>query len=79
MIKVVDLVETSFLSLGVLVAISDIREILSIILLIVNGVWLICKFLIKFINYCKDGKLTDEEIEDLKKFVNKEDNNNGKD
>lgn len=70
MIKVFDIIETSFLSLGILVAISDIKEVLSIILLIVNGVWLICKFLIKFINYLKDGKLSDDEVEDLKKFIN---------
>lgn len=63
---VTEVIEDSAILGGVIVSLQDIQSILSISLLLFNILWLVGKFTIKFFRYIKDGKLTDEEKEDLK-------------
>lgn len=69
--KVVDVIEYAFLSVGLAVSLSDIKEVLCIILLVFDALWLIMKFVLKFFKYAKDGELTEEEIDDLMDDINK--------
>ena len=71
--KVVDICEYAFLSVGLAVSLTDIKEVLCIILLVIDAIWLLLKFVLKFISYAKDGELSEEELEDLKSDIkNKE-------
>lgn len=78
-----DTIDAVLISLGISLSISDIHQILSIILIVFNLVWLTLKFIIKFFKYySNDGKLDHEEIDDLLNDVdkiNKEGDNNGED
>ena len=69
--KVVDVIEYAFLSVGLAVSLSDIKEVLCIILLVFDALWLIMNFVLKFFKYAKDGELTEEEIDDLMDDINK--------
>lgn len=61
-----DTIDAVLISLGISLSISDIHQILSIILIVFNLVWLALKFIIKFFKYySNDGKLDQEEKEDL--------------
>lgn len=73
--KILDIIEYTFLSFGIVLAVADVREILAIILLIIDSIWLILKLVIKIFRYLKDGELTEEELEDLEKEVKKKDGN----
>lgn len=66
-LKIVDIIDGSFITAGVSIALQDLQSILSIIILVLEGAWLIVKLIIKTIKYFKDGELTDEEIKDLDK------------
>lgn len=70
MIKLLDLFEYPFLVGGIFLSLSDIHEVLAIILLIVDSIWLLAKLIIKIIKYSKDGELSDDEIEDLENDLN---------
>ena len=76
-----DTIDAVLISLGISLSISDIHQILSIILIVFNLVWLTLKFLLKlFKYYSNDGKLDQEEIDDLLDDVdkiNKEGDKNG--
>ena len=65
----VDLVDGTLMLGGLAISLQDIQSILSIIIIVIDILWLVGKFLIKFIRYCKDGELTEEEIEDLKNDI----------
>lgn len=67
--KILDIIEYTFLSFGIVLAVADVREVLAIILLIIDSLWLILKLVIKIFRYLKDGELTEEELEDLENEV----------
>lgn len=62
----VDITEDMICVLGISISLTDLRNILSIILLSFNIVWLVVKFLVKFVRYYKnDGKIDNDEWNDL--------------
>lgn len=65
----VDLVDGTLMLGGLAISLQDIQSILSIIIIVIDILWLVGKFLIKFIRYCKDGELTEDEINDLKNDI----------
>ena len=67
MINKVDVVDGCLMLTGLTVSLQDIQATLSIIIIVIDILWLLLKFLIKFFRYIKDGRLTDEEIDDLLK------------
>lgn len=53
-------------------ALSDVREVLSIVILCLNGLWILMKFIIKFIHYySNDKKIDDKEYQDLLNDIDK--------
>lgn len=72
-----DLIDGSLICTGLGISLVDLQNILSIIILVIDILWILLKFTIKFFRYIKDGKLTDEELQDLEnefnKILNKED------
>lgn len=71
MIKAVNILEYLFLSIGLAISVSDINNILCVILLILDSIWLIIKVAFKIAKAIADGKLTDEEIEEIEKDLDK--------
>lgn len=62
----VDITEDMICVLGISISLVDLQQILSIILLSFNIVWLVVKFLVKFVRYYKnDGKIDNDEWNDL--------------
>ena len=62
----VDITEDMICVLGISISLADLHQILSIILLSFNIVWLVVKFLVKFVRYYKnDGKIDNDEWNDL--------------
>ena len=62
---------------GIGVSLANIQTILSIILLTINLIWLSIKICSKIGKAISDGKLTDEEIEDIEKELDKLDDLGG--
>lgn len=61
-----DIVEDMTIALGISISLADIQQILSIILLCFNIVWLFLKLSIKIYKYYKnDGKIDKNEWEDI--------------
>lgn len=69
--KLINVVEFLFLSVGLVISVSDINNILCVILLILDSIWLIIKVAFKIVKAIADGKLTDEEIEDIENDLDK--------
>lgn len=73
----IDIIDNSIILTGIGISLIDLQNLLSIIILVIDLLWLGIKYITKFFRYIKDGKLTDEEKEDLKKdrdnIINKED------
>ena len=65
MINKVDVIEDGIILSGIGVSLVDIQTVMSIILLTFNILWLIMKFTLKLFRYLRDGKLTDDELDDL--------------
>lgn len=65
MMNKTDAVEDMIILSGIGVSLVDIQTIMSIVLLTFNILWLILKFTLKLFRYLKDGKLTDDELNDL--------------
>ena len=66
MINKVDAIEDGIILSGIGVSLVDIQTVMSIILLTFNILWLVMKFTLKLFRYLKDdGKLSDDEIDDL--------------
>ena len=61
-----EVVEDVIIASGVGVSIIDIQNILSIVLLCFNILWIVAKVIIKLIKYYRDGKLDDAEAADIK-------------
>lgn len=66
-----DLIDGGLICTGLGISLADLQNVLSIIILIIDILWILFKFMIKFFRYIKDGKLTDEELQDLENDVNK--------
>ena len=73
MIKAVNILEYLLIGTGLAVSISDISDILCIILLIIDSAWLFLKVLVKICKALKDGVLTDDELEDIESEIKKKD------
>ena len=71
MINKTDCIDYSVIFTGVSISLIDIQNILSIIILIIDILWILIKFIFKLIKYMSDGKLTQEEIDDLDNDINK--------
>lgn len=68
-INKLDILEDSFILTGIGISLVDIQTILSIILLTFNVLWLLIKFVVKLKDKLSDGKLTPEEIKELKNDI----------
>ena len=67
-----DLVDAGLITLGTGIALSDLHQILSIVILVLNAMWILLKFILKFFKYySNDGKIDKEELDDLLDDVNK--------
>lgn len=76
MIKLINAAEYLFLTAGVVLAISDVKDILCIVLLIVDSCWLLLKVILLIFKYCSDGELTKEEIEEIEREIEKNERKN---
>lgn len=65
MMNKVDAVEDMVILSGIGVSLVDIQTVMSIVLLTFNILWLVMKFTLKLFRYLRDGKLSDEELDDL--------------
>ena len=78
-----DIVENGLILSWIGVSLSDIQNVLSIILLVLDLVWILIKVLRKIIpkirEYLKDGKLDQDEIKDLSNNIKDEIENIKKD
>lgn len=79
MMNKVDAVEDMVILSGIGVSLVDIQTVMSIVLLTFNILWLVMKFTLKLFRYLRDGKLTDEELDDLTNDVKEIDNKIGGD
>ena len=66
-----DLIDGGLICTGLGISLVDLQNILSIIILVIDILWILIKVTIKFCKYISDGKLTDEELQDLENDVNK--------
>lgn len=64
-IDIIDIIDSGLILTGLGISLVDIQNILSIIILIIDMLWILIKFIVKFFKYFGDGKLTNEEIKDL--------------
>lgn len=71
MVNKTDLIDGGLICTGLGISLVDLQNILSIIILIIDILWIALKVTIKLFRYLKDGKLTDEELQDLENDVNK--------
>lgn len=60
-----EVVEDVIITSGIGISLVDIQNILSIVLLCFNILWIIVKVIIKLIKYYRDGKLDDIEAADI--------------
>lgn len=71
-VNAVDVIDSALITLGVSVSLADIHQILSIILLIFNAIWIIVKVIVKVYKYYNnDGKLDDAEVNDIMNDLDK--------
>ena len=64
-----EVVEDVIITSGIGVSLVDIQNILSVILLCFNILWIIAKVIIKLIKYYRDGVLDDKEAEDIQNDI----------
>ena len=63
--KPTEVIEDMIIASGVGISLIDIQNILSIVLLCFNILWIVVKVIIKLIKYYRDGKLDDKEAADI--------------
>lgn len=80
MINTVDMVDGSLMLFGLTISLQDIQSILSIIIIVIDILWILGKIVIKFFRYINDGDLDEEEaldllndLDDLKKIKKEDD------
>ena len=66
----VDAIDGGLMLFGLTVSLQDIQSVLSIIIIIIDILWIVGKFVIKLIRYAKDGEITEEELQDLDETIN---------
>ena len=66
-----DIIDGGLICTGLGISLVDLQNILSIIILIIDILWILTKVTIKFCKYIKDGDLTDEEIKDIENDLSK--------
>lgn len=66
----IDVFEDGLILSGIGVSLANIQTVLSIVLLVINLLWLSFKFLSKLGKFISDGKLTDDEIKELDEDFN---------
>ena len=71
--KIFNAIEYCWLSCGIVLAIADIQAILSIVLLIVDSIWLLLKIVLKIFKLAKDGELSDEDLKEIESEIKKKD------
>lgn len=65
-LNVSDAVDGGLILFGLTISLQDVQSILSIIIIILDVLWLVGKFIFKLIKYLKnDGKIDEEEKKDL--------------
>lgn len=64
--KYTNIFENVLISFGISVSLVDIQNVLSIVLLVFELLWVTAKIIIKLKSYLKDGVLDEKEKEDLK-------------
>ena len=67
--KYTNIFENVLISLGISVSLVDIQNVLSIVLLVFELLWVAAKILIKLKSYLKDGVLDEKEKSDLKEDI----------
>ena len=67
--KPTEVVEDMIIASGVGISLIDIQNILSIVLLCFNILWIITKVIVKLIKYYRDGVLDDKEAEDIQNDI----------
>lgn len=65
MLTKVDMVDGGLMGIGLAVSLQDMQAIASVIIIIIDLLWLVGKFVIKFMRYYSDGVLSDDEVDDL--------------
>ena len=63
----VDAIDGCLMGIGLTVSVQDIQATLSIVIIVIDILWLLGKFIIKLFRYLDDGKLSDDEVDDLMK------------
>ena len=82
MTNLIDKLDYLFIGVSTLISVQDIHNILSIIILCINALWLICKFGLKVHDYVVNHdykgiqKAVDELNEDVNKLKGGKDGNN---
>lgn len=71
MMKAVNILEYIIIATGLAVSLTQVQEVLCVVLLIVDSCWLFLKVLFKIVKALKDGELTQEEIEDIEEDFRK--------
>ena len=69
-LNIIDIIDGSFITAGVSIALQDIQSILSIIILVLEGLWLLVKLIMKARKYLQDGKIDENEKQDLEEDFN---------
>lgn len=60
-----DIVDGCLMLFGLTVSIQDIQSVLSIIIIIIDILWIIGKFMVKFFQFIKDGHIDENEKAEL--------------
>ena len=64
-----EVIEDTVIASGIGVSLADVQNVLSIILLCFNLLWIVFKIIMKIKNYYKDGVIDKEELDDLQHDV----------
>ena len=64
-----EVVEDVIITSGIGISLVDIQNILSVILLCFNILWIIAKVCIKLVKYYRDGVLDDKEAKDIQNDI----------
>ena len=66
----VDAVDGGLILFGLTISLQDVQSILSIIIIVIDILWIVLKFVIKFFQFTKDG-LDDDELNELNQDIEK--------
>lgn len=69
MLTKIDMVDGGLMLFGLTISLADIQATLSIVIIVIDILWIIGKFVIRFFRFISDGKIDPEEAEQLKSQV----------